>query len=207
MKTPLLSFLTLSMLALSACSTNSEAPAAELPAYDPTQRSETVEELITLLQDGDEMEVCDVEWEQNWVQENSGFITEQITGCYEIFNVSLSLISAPNANFAGPKTREWEEEGNTAWAGLAIRKTAGMHENFFKIPDEGYNPVGLTLTEEALVLDAVAGDGAGSGEGTLQRYTFAFTGVADELLYTWQKEKCTGYYVPETYSYDTVACN
>lgn len=206
--------LTLSALLLNACSVdvNTEKDTETTPDTEtdaPTTestRSETVDELLGLLADGDTLEACDVEWEKNWVEEDAGFITEQMTGCYEAFNVSLTLISAPNQNWAGIETRAWEDEGHTAWAGILIRKIAGDHEVFFKIPDDGFNPVGLYQTEDSLILDTVAGDGAGSGEGTLQRYVYTFAGVSEEILNTWQKEKCTSYYVPETYKYEAFSC-
>lgn len=205
----LLCMLALSAVLLSGCSVEMNNPESSTDSAETTiadASSETVQELLELLQDGDTLGDCDVEWEKNWVDGVNDFTKEQMTSCYEVFNVSITLLSAPNMNFAGVETREWEEDGHEAWAGLLIRKIAGEHEVFFKIPDEGYNPVALYQTEETLVLDTVAGDGAGSGEGTLQRYTYAFAGVTDELLYTWQKEKCTGYYVPETYDFEK-ACN
>lgn len=209
----LLTALTLSALLLSACSVDVNTdPEAEVSPTETTETtgtsnlSDAEEELLGDLLEGDPLEECDVEWEKNWVEEDAGFITEQMTGCYEVFGISLTLISAPNQNWAGIETRAWEAEGNTAWAGILIRKTAGDHEVFFKIPDEGFNPVGLYQTEDSLILDTVAGDGAGSGEGTLQRYVYTFAGVSEEILNTWQKEKCTSYYVPETYNWETASC-
>lgn len=206
----LFSAFTLSALFLSACSvninTNSETEVKPTETTAPSTLSDSEEDLIEDLLNGNPLEDCDVEWEKNWVEEDAGFIAEQMTECYEVFNISLTLISAPNQNWAGIDTRAWEAEGNTAWAGILIRKTAGDHEVFFKIPDEGFNPVGLYQTEQSLILDTVAGDGAGSGEGTLQRYVYSFAGVSEENLYTWQKEKCTSYYVPETYNWETVSC-
>lgn len=204
----LLSLFTLVFLLTGCASTATPSPEASQQApQEASQRSETEQRLTELIADGDPMRECTLEWEVSWVNpEVAGFLPEQMTRCYEIFDVTLGLVSVPNANWALEETRAWEAEGNTAWSGLVLRRTGGAHEVFFKIPDEDFNPVALYLTEESLILDTADDFGAGSGEGVLQRYEYPFAGVADELLYTWQKEKCTSAYIPESYSYETVAC-
>lgn len=194
--------LTCSLLLLSACSETETIEATTPEESTPKEPTPKATSSFSI----DSLEECDVEDEVKWVEEDSGFIAEQMTACYQSSDATFVLLSAPNMNWAGIETRAWEAEGNTAWAGVLVRESKGSHEEFFKIPEEGFNPVGLYLREDALILDTVAGDGAGSGEGTLQRYAYPFDGVVTTKLYTWQKERCTGYYVPETYDWETYSC-
>ena len=135
-----------------------------------------------------------------------GVYPEQIGKTFALGEeLSFAFVNQPNDWTPLPSVREAEASGAPAWSGLLIRKAEGPWEVLYKIPDDDFNPVGLTLQEESLMLDAADDSGAGSGEGILQRYVYLFDGVVDELLYTWQKEECNSYYVPETYTAET-AC-
>lgn len=174
------------LLSFSACASTEDVGVEPLP--EPTEpeadAGKAEEALIALLEDGDMMGECDLEWEKNWVDEETPFTVDQMVSCREYFDVSLNLISSENGG---------------DWAGLGIRQTAGLHAKFFEIPDEGFNPVNLYQTEEALVLDTASED------GTLQRYTYAYAGVTEENLHTWTKDKCTGTYDEASYVAET-AC-
>ncbi|QQR55531.1 hypothetical protein IPG41_03180 [Candidatus Peregrinibacteria bacterium] len=137
--------------------------------------------------------------------ELSDVLPEQITRCFSLGDLTLAFVTQPNAWNALPETRVWESEGNIAWSGLLAKPIKGKWELLYKIPDEDFNPVNLILEGEQLILDAADDSGAGSGEGALQRYVYP-VGVADELLKTWQKLKCTGQYIPETYKYEAFLC-
>lgn len=133
-------------------------------------------------------------------------LPEQITRCFSITDLTIAFVTQPNSWNALLETRTWETEGNTAWSGLIAKPIKGEWEILYKIPDEDFNPVNLILEGEQLILDAADDSGAGSGEGTLHRYIYHLTGVVDELMNTWQKLTCTGYYVPETYKYEAFSC-
>lgn len=130
---------------------------------------------------------------------------QQITHCYSLADLSIAFVEQPNTWTALHDVRAWEKEGNIAWGGLIVKSTEGTWENFLKI-DEDFNPVNLFTTKDSLILDTVDDSGAGSGEGTLQRYIYPTAGAAEENLFQWTKEKCTGYYIPETYNSET-DCN
>lgn len=159
-----------SLLSLSACSTQVETtfPNEGEPTLD--SQSSTESELITLLQDGDTLSECDVEWEKNWVDENTSYAKEDIRACYDVFDVSILLI---------------DDAGKDGWNGLALRKTAGLSEDFFKIPEEGFFPVALSLEEEQLTLTTQ------NEAGSELRYVYSFAGVSEAELYTWEAERCT----------------
>ncbi len=124
---------------------------------------------------------------------------DQITDCYSIGDMYFAFVSQPNNWTALSTVRDWESSGNSAWSGLLYQNVNGPFEVFFEIPQENYNPIGLYLEEESLVLDTADDSGAGSGEGKLLTFRYAFTGVVDELLYKWVSEKCSSYYIPENY--------
>lgn len=130
---------------------------------------------------------------------------QQITHCYSLANLSIAFVEQPNTWTPLPDVRTWEKEGNIAWGGLIVKSMGGTWENFLEI-DEDFNPINLFTTKDSLVLDTVDDSGAGSGEGTLQRYIYSTAGVAEENLFQWTKEKCTSYYIPETYNPEE-ACN
>ena len=131
---------------------------------------------------------------------------DQITGCFAIDDMIFAFVSQPNTWTALTGVREWEAEGHEAWSGLLYSDDGNLFEVFLKISNEDYNPVGFYLQEEALVLDTADDEGAGSGEGNLLRFVYPFAGGADELLYQWAAESCTGYYIPETYSVEDGSC-
>lgn len=128
-------------------------------------------------------------------------ITEpnQLSGFYTIGDLTFAMVNQPNSWTALTPVRDWEEAGNTAWSGVLVKRPQTDWEILFQASEDDFNPVGFYLEEEALVLELADDSGAGSGEGTLIRYVYPFAGVVDELLYTWQKEKCDGYYIPELY--------
>lgn len=129
----------------------------------------------------------------------ANFHPDQVTSFYSIGDVIFAMVSQPNTWTVLESVREWEAAGNTAWAGILVRRPETAWEILFQVPEDDFNPVDFYLEEEALVLELADDSGAGSGEGTLIRYVYPFAGVTNELLYTWQKERCEGYYVPETY--------
>lgn len=124
---------------------------------------------------------------------------DQVTDFYTTGDLTFAMVNQPNTWTALEAVREWEEAGNTAWSGVLVKRPQTDWEILFQVPEDDFNPVGFYLEEEALVLELADDSGAGSGEGTLIRYIYPFAGVVDELLYTWQKEKCDGYYIPELY--------
>lgn len=199
MKKPLLGF----VLFLTACTTQLSP---ENPSFT---NKEWIEGTIkSALKEGLEL----TEWDsaepcQEEIADSdlSNIHPQQITACYSLTDLTIAFVTQPNTWTALEEVREWEAEGNTAWSGLVAKPIKGEWELLFQIPDEDFNPLALYSTEEGLFLDAVDDSGAGSGEGTLQRYAYLVSGVTDENLYTWQKEACTSYYIPETYT-DETAC-
>jgi hypothetical protein len=181
-------------LILSACSSNT--------ASIQTTIQTAVEEGAKFI----EVESCDAmieDIEKQAVQLN--LHPQQIMHCYSLADLSIAFVEQPNTWTALHNVREWEKEGNIAWGGLIIKPMGGTWENFLKI-DEDFNPINLFTTKDSLILDTSDDSGAGSGEGTLQRYSYPAAGVAEENLFQWTKEKCTSYYIPETYNSET-ACN
>lgn len=131
---------------------------------------------------------------------------QQITHCYSLADLSIAFVEQPNTWTPLPDVRTWEKEGNIAWGGLIVKPIQGDNAEVFLKLDEDFNPINLFTTKDSLVLDTVDDSGAGSGEGTLQRYIYPTAGVAEENLFQWTKEKCTSYYIPETYNSET-DCN
>ena len=139
-----------------------------------------------------------------WLEGISGDIhPDQIAVFYSIGDVTFAFIAQPNSWTPLLAVREWEEEGYSTWSGILIKHVKGPWEVFLQVPEEDFNPVALYLEEQQLVLDLADDNGAGSGEGSLIRYVYPFDGVNEELLFEWIKEKCEGYYVPETYTKST----
>lgn len=132
---------------------------------------------------------------------------DQITDCYFIGDMYFAFVSQPNNWTALSTVRDWESSGNKAWSGLLYQNVNGPFEVFFEIPQENYNPIGLYLEKESLVLDTADDSGGGSGEGRLLTFRYSFAGVVDELLYQWTAEKCTSYYIPENYVKDSKECD
>lgn len=200
----------LALLLLSGCSTDVDTITEEPTATPTFSNSEWIAMTIaSAAKDG--LEVTELETAtpcQEGVAASSltDVLPEQITRCFSITDLTVAFVTQPNSWNALPETRAWKSEGNTAWSGLLAKPIKGEWDIFYKIPDEDFNPVSLILEGEQLILDAADDSGAGSGEGTLQRYVYQTTGVVDELLNTWQKLKCTGYYVPETYKYEAFSC-
>lgn len=152
---------------------------------------------------------CDVEAAKIAIAESGieDVHPEQITACYSLADVSFFFVSKPNSWTALPEVRSWESDGNKAWSGLLFKHVEGPVTVFLKIEQDDYNPVGLYLEDEALVLDTADDSGAGSGEGQLLRYVYPFAGVAEDLLYEWANERCTGYYNPDVYLTGQADCN
>lgn len=183
------------LVLLPAC--QKEAPVEEPPVEEP-------EETLT----NDDITNCSIaavklELEREAIE---GLHKEQITECYSLDETEYAFVSQPNAWTVLQEVRDWEAEGNEAWSGLLKREAGKDWEIFFEIPEENFNPVGFYLREEDLVLDVADDSGAGSGEGTLLRYSYPFAGVSEENLQQWAKEKCDGYYIPETYAKENEAC-
>lgn len=202
--------LSLAFLLLNGCATSVDTITEE-PTTTPTP--DNTEWIAMTIASGAKEGLEMTEWDtpvpcQEGVAASSltDVLPEQITRCFSIADLTIAFVSQPNAWTALTETRAWEAEGNTAWSGLLAKPIKGEWEVLYKIPDEDFNPVNLILEGEQLILDAADDSGAGSGEGTLQRYVYPTAGVVDELLNTWQKVKCTGYYVPETYKYEAFSC-
>ncbi|MEK9160069.1 MAG: hypothetical protein AAB383_05055 [Patescibacteria group bacterium] len=176
----------LATLLLTACS-------SETPAPGPIVEEPTVEPVETLT--NDDWTDCSLAEVQREVEEQlpEKLNPNQITACQKGGDMSYAFVSQPNSWNALQEVRDWEGEGNSAWAGLLSKEEGSEWEVFFTIPDEDFNPVNLFITEESLVLDIVDDSGAGSGEGKLLRYV---------NFGKWVKEKCDEYYIPETYSAD-----
>ena len=195
------------LLLLNGCVTNSDTGSAAPTVYPPMA---TVQEIIAYhAKNGTEL----TEWDtpvpcQEGVAASSltDIHPEQVTRCFSLDDFTVAFVTQPNSWTALEKVRTWEAEGNVAWSGLLAKTIKGEWEVLYKISDEDFNPVALILEGEQLVLDAADDSGAGSGEGTLQRYVYLFAGVVEELLNTWQKEACTSYYIPETYKYEAFSC-
>ena len=195
-------------LTLSACATVEPMPVEDTES--PTTTLEMTEQTIdfkSYLEDGySELTYWTVD-EVEWAPETafSNLLPEQITesnqlsGSYTIGDLTFAIVNQPNTWTALTSVREWEEAGNTAWSGVLVKRPQTDWEILFQASEDDFNPVGFYLREEDLVLELADDSGAGSGEGTLIRYVYPFAGVVDELLYTWQKERCEGYYVYETY--------
>lgn len=156
-----------------------------------------------------ELSACDLETVQKSLQESNfkNIHPDQVTDCYTIEDMTFAFVSQPNTWTALIDVREWEKEGNQAWSGLVFQRAQEPMRIFFQIPENDYNPVGLYLQSEALILDVADDSGAGSGEGNLLRFVYPFAGVSADLLYKWSAEKCTGYYNPDTYSKTYKDCN
>lgn len=196
-------------LTLSAC-TGSEDIAWN-PAEEPAEESATLETFQQTIDfsfyleggytDLSHWPVDEVDWEDvDWPVPLQNFHKDQVTDFYSIGDVTFALVGQPNAWTAMESVRAWEEAGNTAWSGVLVKSPKADWEIFFQAPEDDFNPVGLYLEEEQLVLELADDSGAGSGEGVLIRYVYPFAGVADELLNTWVKEECDGYYIPELYA-------
>lgn len=187
-------------LALSACSP--QIPEESQENLSPLLQTQDHLDISGFIADGDtELEQFPVETVEWKVSEEPlpNFHPDQVVSYYSIGDATLALVSQPNAWTALTSVREWEEAGNTAWSGILIKYPQSPWEIFFQAPEDDFNPVGFYLEEEQLVLELADDSGAGSGEGALIRYVYPFAGVVDELLYTWTKEKCEGYYIPEMY--------
>ncbi|MFA4814729.1 MAG: hypothetical protein WC924_00170 [Candidatus Gracilibacteria bacterium] len=137
----------------------------------------------------------------------TNFHPDQVTDFYSIGDLTFAMVSQPNTYTGLVSVRDWEKEGNIAWSGVLVKRPQTDWEIFFQVPEDDFNPVGFYLEEQQLVLDLADDNGAGSGEGALIRYVYPFAGVADELLYTWTKERCEGYYMPEIYVAGTDYCS
>ncbi len=203
--------LSLALLLLNGCAYNVDTITEEPTVYPPMPSNTEWISMTIASAAKDGLEVTELETAtpcQEGVAASSltDVLPEQITRCFSIADLTIAFVSQPNAWTALTETRAWETEGNTAWSGLLAKPIKGEWEVLYKIPDEDFNPVNLILEGEQLILDAADDSGAGSGEGTLQRYVYPTAGVVDELLNTWQKVKCTGYYVPETYMYEAFSC-
>ena len=182
----------LGALLLSGCSSEAPAePVVEVPVAEPV-------EVLT----NDDWTDCSLAEVQREVEAQlpEKLNPNQITACRKLGDMSYAFVMQPNTWNALIEVRDWEAEGNSAWAGLLSKEEGSEWEVFFKIPEEDFNPVNLFITEESLVLDIVDDSGAGSGEGKLLRYVYPFAGVVEENLNEWVKEACDEYYVPETYS-------
>lgn len=133
-------------------------------------------------------------------------LPEQVTKCYNLMDMSFAFVTQPNSWNALPETRAWEAEGNTAWSGLISYHVEGTWELFTKIAEEDFNPVNLVLGGSDLFLDIADDSGAGSGEGTLNRYVYSLEDPNFTPFYSWMNIGCTGYYIPETYKYEAFSC-
>lgn len=183
-------------LVLTACS--KEEP-VETPVEVPVV--ETPEEPLT----SEDITNCSIAAAKLDLQRSpiEGLHVEQITDCYLLDDVEYAFVSQPNAWTLLQEVRDWEAEGNSAWSGLLKKEPGEEWERFLEIHEEDFNPIAFFMREEDLVLDIADDTGAGSGEGKLLRYVYPFAGVTEEALNQWTKERCDGYYVPETYSEST----
>lgn len=189
--------------ALSACT----VPVVPGPiTLRPTQRGVDFDSYLG--EGGTELSYLAVD-EVDWSLEGnfSNLHPDQIAGFYTIGDLTFALVTQPNAWTALEAVREWEAEGNEPWAGVLVKRPQADWEIFFQASEEGFNPVAFYLQEEQAVLELADDSGSGSGEGALIRYVYPFAGVVDELLYTWQKEMCNGYYIPELYVAATDHCS
>lgn len=200
-------------LTLSACATVEPIPVEE----DTAKLAATLEQTQMKINFSDYFEdgyteltywpVDEVDWAPKTAFSN--LLPEQITepnqlsGFYTIGDLTFAIVNQPNTWTALTSVREWEKAGNTAWSGVLVKRPQTDWEILFQVPEDDFNPIAFYLEEQQLVLDLADDAGAGSGEGTLIRYVYPFAGVVDELLYTWVKEACDGYYVPETYAKET----
>ncbi len=188
MKKFLTSFLPV-ILILAACETETVEPTVDEPVVEEPTEPEVAEVLTNC-----SLAEVKLELEREPIE---GVLPEQITECYSYGTVDYAFVTQPNTWTVLQTVRDWEAEGNSAWSGLLKRDAGKDWEIFYQIQDEDFNPVGFYADEEQLVLDAADDNGAGSGEGTLYRYVY---------INEWAREKCDGYYIPETYGEDEV-CN
>jgi hypothetical protein len=188
--------LILSAFLLVSCSSNTEVKDNNLTL----NMIESGIDLKVYLENGDSLEASSPEIIRAAFEDYPNLHSEQITAYFTIGDLSFAFVSQPNSWTPLLEVRDWEKEGNTAWSGLLVKHIKGPWEILFEIPEEDFNPLALRVEDEALVLDIVDDSGAGSGEGTLLRYAYPFDGFTEENLYKWMKQKCDGYYVPETYT-------
>ncbi len=193
-------------LALSACSSTEPIETEEPMTLEQTQMDI---DFSSYFEEGNTELTYWPADEVDWAPEGtlSNLHPDQVTDFYSIGDLTFALVTQPNSWTALEAVREWEEAGNTAWSGVLVKRPQTDWEILFQVPEDDFNPVAFYLEEEALVLELADDSGAGSGEGTLIRYVYPFAGVVDELLYTWQKERCDGYYMPEVYVAGTDYCS
>lgn len=166
--------------------------------------------LTNVVENGDKLKKCE-DGELKQLRENfaeAGFENihpMQISDCFWLSDMRFAFVTEPNMNFDMQEVRKWEKNGNVASSGLLYKFVKGNWQWLFHISKARFNPVGLYLEDDRLVLDIADDSGAGSGEGRLLRYSYAFKLPWE--LYEWQEENCEWYYIPEKYSYGNMECS
>ncbi|MEI7741770.1 MAG: hypothetical protein WCJ29_04655 [bacterium] len=134
--------------------------------------------------------------ETGWVLP-AGVLKAQVKSAY-VWNNSLIFASVFQPNMNYPIMGEDGEyiSGPVEFAGIMMSSDGG--KTWFELmkSPENSNPIAMYSYGKRLYIDFIGADGAGSGEGTLQRFSTT-TGT------DWKLDYCA-YYIPEVYPVELI---